>query len=209
MAYLSEKGLLPCPFCGGPARTFQYNGTAQASCAALHTECAGTDVIAPVAMWNRRALSAVSLPDELEVLGYLFDLRYGPDHWSQQRMFSNQLPSNPEDVRNVEPLVRASQAHSTIAALRAERDEAIGKAERQWAGWVKEEVRRKEVEAEAKRLTEENEALSKALEGCWCPRPANNRPDHFTVGECVAAGECGCCDGAPLIPRQALSGSKE
>lgn len=60
-----------------------------------------------------------ALPDELEVVGYLFDLRYGPDHWSTQRMFSKRLPSNPEDARNVEPLVRRSQAHSTIAALRA------------------------------------------------------------------------------------------
>lgn len=41
--------------------------------------------------------------------------------------------------------------------------------------------------------------LEKALKGCCCPRPANNRPDHFTVGECVSAGECGCCDGAPLL----------
>lgn len=34
--------------------------------------------------------------------------------------------------------------------------------------------------------------------GCRCPRPANHRPDEFTVAECVAAGECGCCDGTFL-----------
>lgn len=46
--------LLPCPFCGGPAKTFQLNGTLQASCAGDFTDCAGFDVTAPVAMWNRR-----------------------------------------------------------------------------------------------------------------------------------------------------------
>ncbi len=40
--------------------------------------------------------------------------------------------------------------------------------------------------------------LEAALRGCFCPRPCNGRPDYFTVGECVDAGECGCCDGAPL-----------
>lgn len=48
--------LLPCPFCGGEARTYRYNGTTQATCAGNYTDCAGTDVSAPVAMWNRRAL---------------------------------------------------------------------------------------------------------------------------------------------------------
>lgn len=50
-----EAVLLPCPFCGGPAKTFQWNGTLQASCAGDFTDCAGFDVTAPVAMWNRRA----------------------------------------------------------------------------------------------------------------------------------------------------------
>lgn len=45
----------PCPFCGGPAKTLQYNGTTEATCAKDVTECAGTDALAPVAMWNRRA----------------------------------------------------------------------------------------------------------------------------------------------------------
>ena len=51
---MSEKPK-PCPFCGGPARTYQFNGTTQATCAGSHTDCAGSDVGAPVAMWNRRA----------------------------------------------------------------------------------------------------------------------------------------------------------
>jgi hypothetical protein len=50
---MSEK-LLPCPFCGGPARTFDFNGTAQATCAGDFKDCAGADGYSPVAMWNRR-----------------------------------------------------------------------------------------------------------------------------------------------------------
>jgi uncharacterized protein (DUF4415 family) len=34
-----------------------------------------------------------------------------------------------------------------------------------------------------------------------CPRPANRRPDDFTVDECVTAGECGCGK-APEKPRR-------
>jgi len=51
--------LKPCPFCGGAAKTMQYNGTLQATCAPIMTECAGADVMAPVAMWNRRAASEI------------------------------------------------------------------------------------------------------------------------------------------------------
>lgn len=47
--------LLPCPFCGGPAKMFPYNGTTQATCSGSFVDCAGSDVTAPVAMWNRRA----------------------------------------------------------------------------------------------------------------------------------------------------------
>jgi hypothetical protein len=53
VSVMSEK-LLPCPFCGGEARTFEYDGANQATCGGKHIDCAGTDVVAPVAMWNRR-----------------------------------------------------------------------------------------------------------------------------------------------------------
>ena len=48
----------PCPFCGGPAKTFRYNGALQATCAGDFKDCAGTDVLAPVEMWNRRAIAS-------------------------------------------------------------------------------------------------------------------------------------------------------
>lgn len=51
----APDGLLPCPFCGGEAKTYHWNGALQAQCAQEMRECAGTDVIAPVAMWNTRA----------------------------------------------------------------------------------------------------------------------------------------------------------
>jgi len=47
--------LLPCPFCGGPARLFPMNGCSQATCASDAMKCAGADGYSPVAMWNRRA----------------------------------------------------------------------------------------------------------------------------------------------------------
>ena len=56
--------LEPCPFCGGKARTLEYNGTTQATCAVDGIECAGTDVLAPVAMWNRRSLTGEGEPVE-------------------------------------------------------------------------------------------------------------------------------------------------
>lgn len=42
----------------------------------------------------------------------------------------------------------------------------------------------------------ENERLKALLRQNFCPRPANNRPDHFEIGECIDADECGCinCD---------------
>lgn len=52
-----QSEIKACPFCGKMPRTFNYNGTLQAQCASLHTECAGADVIAPISMWNRRAIT--------------------------------------------------------------------------------------------------------------------------------------------------------
>lgn len=31
-----------------------------------------------------------------------------------------------------------------------------------------------------------------------CPRPCNHRPDEFTIGECIDAGECGCTAGVAI-----------
>lgn len=39
---------------------------------------------------------------------------------------------------------------------------------------------------------DEIERLRVALREFNCPRPANDRPDDFEVGQCVDAGECGC-----------------
>ncbi len=164
---LDEKGLLPCPFCGGPARTFQYNGTAQASCAALHTECAGTDVVAPVAMWNRRALSAVALPDELEVVACVNPMTLERLAGRQRHTTATLQPKITEDASVA--LVRADQAHSTIASLREKLDEleaAVDAEEKShgmpWRFWAQkaQDMADKFVaaEAEVKRLTEEKEA---------------------------------------------------
>ncbi len=64
-----DGGLLPCPFCGGEAKEpIKYNGTLETGCAGPH-ECPGTDVLAPVATWNRRAptppTSDVTVTDEM------------------------------------------------------------------------------------------------------------------------------------------------
>jgi hypothetical protein len=40
--------------------------------------------------------------------------------------------------------------------------------------------------------------LLAALRSCACPRPANERPDHWTVEQCYAHGECGCDCGAAI-----------
>ena len=76
------EALAPCPFCGGEARTYRYNGTTQATCAGNHTDCAGTDVSAPVAMWNRRAaLPARGLHDPkgfLQETAHLHDCEISP-----------------------------------------------------------------------------------------------------------------------------------
>ena len=57
-----ELDALPCPFCGNLPMVFQYNGTMQARCQGAYGDCAGTDVIAPIGMWNKR--SAADLLDQ-------------------------------------------------------------------------------------------------------------------------------------------------
>ena len=63
-----DEAVQPCPFCGGPAKTFQWNGTLQASCAGDFTDCAGFDVTAPVAMWNRRASAPAPASGRVEAV---------------------------------------------------------------------------------------------------------------------------------------------
>jgi len=46
--------LLPCPFCGGSAKApVHYNGAMETGCAGDYN-CPGTDVLVPIAAWNRR-----------------------------------------------------------------------------------------------------------------------------------------------------------
>lgn len=47
-------------------------------------------------------------------------------------------------------------------------------------------------------------AVKAALRMMSCPRPCNNRPDDFDVGQCVDAGECGCVAGSALSPAPSL-----
>lgn len=48
--------VLPCPFCGEAPNTFEAQGQTQVQCGGAFKDCCGSDVIAPVAMWNTRAL---------------------------------------------------------------------------------------------------------------------------------------------------------
>jgi NTP pyrophosphatase (non-canonical NTP hydrolase) len=47
--------------------------------------------------------------------------------------------------------------------------------------------------------------LVTALRDMPCIRPCNGRPDDFTVGQCVDAGECGCGNAAALSAAEATS----
>lgn len=47
-------------------------------------------------------------------------------------------------------------------------------------------------EARAVAAEAARDAAVAALREMNCPRPCNSRPDDFTVGDCVSAGECGC-----------------
>lgn len=101
----------------------------------------------------RAYLSAVALPDELEVAGWVMGSSFTTDplmadYWGKA----------------AKAVTGSDQAHSTIAALRAE----IVAADAEQAAWRTRHslmVKRAEtVEAEVKRLTEENEALRAELQ---------------------------------------------
>jgi hypothetical protein len=44
----------------------------------------------------------------------------------------------------------------------------------------------------AKEAADEIDRLRNVIRQFSCPRPCNGRPDDFTAGECLDAGECGC-----------------
>lgn len=50
----------------------------------------------------------------------------------------------------------------------------------------------------AARLTARVQELETTIRSSDCPRPAQGRNGDFTVGQCVAEGECGCEFGAVL-----------
>ena len=65
-------------------------------------------------------------------------------------------------------------------------------------------------------LERQNAALRASLREMFCPRPCNHRPSEFDVGDCVAAGECGCganhalSDSTPTpLQEQKANGEKE
>lgn len=105
-------------------------------------------------------LSAVALPDEPEVVAWeCTDLIMGGepgvitdvDHAAMRKLQPN--------AWSVEELVRRSQAHSTIAALRAEVEHWRGEARRLLKSGQEALDAAETAEAEVKRLTEDNEAL--------------------------------------------------
>jgi hypothetical protein len=126
----------------------------------------------------RAYLSAVALPDELEVAWDFSEIEHILDETFH---FASTSPGAQENINHVldilrrEPLVRRSQAHSTIEALRAERDalartieaNADGSRASLMARVIMESVERLAqvyaAEAEVERLTEDNEALRVAL----------------------------------------------
>lgn len=160
-------------------------------------------------------LSAVALPDELEgrlkpnaVVDHVPGLAVS----NLRRVGSDDLAErlNQWIVQNN---ALKAEAHSTIAALRAERDGVERERVRLWnevrslksdlvvekaatdtmrmqrdefeTGLVEFHVELSAAEARIK-------ALEEALGNMRCPRPCNHRPDEFDAKDCVAAGECGC-----------------
>ncbi len=55
-----------------------------------------------------------------EPVGYLFELRYGPDHWSPQQMYSERLPKE-GDYRNVTALYSHPPAREAVDDAMVER----------------------------------------------------------------------------------------
>lgn len=68
-----------------------------------------------------------------------------------------------------------------------------------WEGCWRERTHHECAVARCDELERERDALRAGLREAFCPRPGNDRPDDFTVGQCCDADECGCVIGAPLV----------
>lgn len=116
-AELTARGVaepLPCPFCGGPPRTFQYDGATQVSCSNTHPNCAGTDVVAPIVMWNRRATpTALASPSGVEALAALrAELDGLLTTWAESRERHLKAEAEAADLR-----ARLAAAEALVARL--------------------------------------------------------------------------------------------
>jgi len=103
--------------------------------------------------------------------------------WGAKRRPPRNMPTRPADC---------AEASESIAALRTElavkETEALGHL--RTVGTLQAHS-----DTQDSRIAE----LEAALRDQFCPRPCNNRPDEFGVGDCVDAGECGCSAATALI----------
>lgn len=119
---MSEK-LLPCPFCGGPAKEpIHYNGTMETGCAGPQ-ECPGTDVLVPLAAWNRRT-PTVNL--EVGAGDLVARLLTAADHCAeQQAIHGNSIDADCEphwssQLEMAEAETACREAAAQLAAVTAE-----------------------------------------------------------------------------------------
>lgn len=176
----------------------------------------------------RAYLSAVALSDELEVVierlrpKHLADeplarAVVSDDHMERRRAVSAYLVEN--NALKSEAVTAISQAHSTIAALRAEVEHWRGEARRLLKSGQEALDAAETAEAEVKRLTEENEALRVALGVAdealcdWLNTYASDvcSPVHAEAAQARLRehGTIAYIAGKLKIIRAALSGSKE
>jgi len=93
------------------------------------------------------------------------------------------FPDRPDDIG------RMIEAH--IGNLKAGKKSAEALADRAFD-------RAFRAEAALAEKDKEIAVLREALRGMSCPRPCNNRPDDWEVGQCFDAGECCCIAGVAL-----------
>lgn len=136
-----------CSYCLGTGREATASPALVGEADAPHW----TDLveIAPGVQGLRRKSTSATTPTAMPVVeprGYLFRLRYGPDRWSGQLMYAEALPSNPDDVKEVEPL------YTTAPDLRGE----LERVTRDRDSWRRVSER---LEREKQALKAENAAL--------------------------------------------------